>query len=327
MRLLEAILEANHRADAGDERAGLHLTEFADSLPIIALTCIDPRLNPLMPEVLGIPEEHFIWLRNAGNVITGPLSSTMRSLALACAVKGGREIVIIGHTDCLIGKTSMMTLTERFKNLGIERARLPENLTEYFGLFASERQNVLTAVGHVRSSPLIGPQVPVHGLLVDIRSGRLEWVVNGYQVLGTAASASPSVAASPSTSPSPSPGPGIPSLDALNQMLPFQLGEMRFPEGKIGELATQAGNVLGRIEQVASRAEHLPGKVGEFAEKVGHLADRAAGWLNEVQVHPQEDKAPPPLKDPKLKLSPHKPIKVPPPVPLRHPPAPKGKTQ
>jgi hypothetical protein len=109
-------------------------------------------------------------------------------------------------------------------------------------------------------------------------------------------------------------------------MLPFQLGEMKFPEGKIGELATQAGSILGRIEQVASRAEHLPGKVGEFAEKVGHLADQAAGWLNEVQVHAQEDKAPPPLKDPKLKLSPHKPIKVPPPVPPRRPPGPKGKT-
>ena len=74
--------------------------DFTGELPVIALTCIDPRLNRLFPGVLGLPEEHFIWLRNAGNIITGPLSSTMRSLALACAVKGGREIAIIGHTDC-----------------------------------------------------------------------------------------------------------------------------------------------------------------------------------------------------------------------------------
>src|SRR6188768_2280389 len=132
MRLLEAIIDANHRASAGDQTAGLHPAEFEDSLPIIALTCIDPRLNPLMPEVLGIPEAHFIWLRNAGNVITGPTSSTMRSLALACAVKGGREIVIIGHTDCLVCKTSMMELTDRLKALGVDRTQLPENLTEYF---------------------------------------------------------------------------------------------------------------------------------------------------------------------------------------------------
>src|SRR5512138_2296873 len=183
MRLFEAILDANHRALAGDAKAGLHPADFEQSLPVVALTCIDPRLNPLMPEVLGIPEEQFIWLRNAGNIITGALSSTMRSLALACAVKGGREIAIIGHTDCLVCKTSVMELTDRLKALGVERDRLPENLTEYFGLFASERQNVLKGVEFVRNSPLIGPRVPVHGLLVDITNGKLDWVVNGYEAL------------------------------------------------------------------------------------------------------------------------------------------------
>src|SRR5579859_3802293 len=141
MRLFEAIIDANHRALDGDNTAGLHPADFADSLPVAALTCIDARLNPLFPEVLGVPKEHFIWLRNAGNIITGPLSSTMRSLALACAVKGGKEVVIIGHTDCQVGKTTALQLIERFRALRVERAGLPANLTEFFGLFASERQN------------------------------------------------------------------------------------------------------------------------------------------------------------------------------------------
>src|SRR5580698_3598798 len=135
MRLFESIIEANHRAVAGDASAGLRPADFEEELPIIALTCIDPRLNAFFPNILGIPAEQFIWLRNAGNIITGPLSSTMRSLALACAVKGGREIAIIGHTDCQIARTTMMELLERFKALGIEREQLPENLTEFFGVF------------------------------------------------------------------------------------------------------------------------------------------------------------------------------------------------
>ena len=97
MRLLEAIVEANHRAVAVGAKATLNLAEFADALPVVALTCIDPRLNRLIPEMLGVPEEQFIWLRNAGNIITGPLSSTMRSLTLACAIKGGKEIALVGH--------------------------------------------------------------------------------------------------------------------------------------------------------------------------------------------------------------------------------------
>src|SRR5437867_12772579 len=108
MRLLEAIIDANHRALAGDLEAGLHPADFEEALPLVALTCIDPRLNALCPNVLALPAEKFIWLRNAGNIVTGPLSSTMRSLALACAVKGGKEIAIIGHTDCLVAKTTTM---------------------------------------------------------------------------------------------------------------------------------------------------------------------------------------------------------------------------
>jgi carbonic anhydrase len=183
MRLFESIIEANHCAAAGDTRAGLRPGDFTDALPVVAVTCIDVRLNPLLPEVLGIPEEHFIWLRNAGNIITGPLSSTMRSLALACAIKGGKEIAIIGHTDCLVGRTTISQLIDQLKAIGINREQLPQNLSEFFGVFSSERQNVICGVDTVRSSPLIGPDIPVHGLLVETETGRVEWLVNGYRVL------------------------------------------------------------------------------------------------------------------------------------------------
>ena len=181
MRLFEAIIDANHRAVAGDANASLRPADFAEELPVIALTCIDPRLNALFPNVLGLPGEDFIWLRNAGNIVTGPLTSTMRSLALACAVKGGREIAIIGHTDCQVAKTTTTVLIDRLKALGVERSHLPDNLSEFFGTFGSERQNVIKGCDFVRNSPLIGPKIPVHGLLVDIETGKLDWVVNGYE--------------------------------------------------------------------------------------------------------------------------------------------------
>src|SRR5215510_15702198 len=115
MRLFEAVIEANHRAVAGDQNAGLHPAEFADELPVVALTCIDPRLNRLFPQVLGVPEDQFIWLRNSGNIIFDPTSSMTRTLALACAIKGGKEIALIGHTDCKVRQTSTLELTDRFK--------------------------------------------------------------------------------------------------------------------------------------------------------------------------------------------------------------------
>jgi len=224
MHLFEAIIDANHRAVAGDASAGLHPADFADELPVIALTCIDPRLNAFFPNALALPAEDFIWLRNAGNIITGTLSSTMRSLALACAVKGGREIAIIGHTDCQVAKTTTMALLDQLKAQGVDRHGLPENLAEFFGTFGSERQNVIKACDFARQSPLIGPKIPVHGLLIDTGTGKLDWVVNGYQTLP--ARGQPAVAR-----------PSMPALGAPGSFKDFELGEMKFPGMKIGDAA------------------------------------------------------------------------------------------
>ncbi|HXC99970.1 MAG TPA: carbonic anhydrase [Verrucomicrobiae bacterium] len=232
MRLFEAILDANQRALAGDAHAGLHPADYADALPVAALTCIDARLNSIFPDALALPKEQFIWLRNAGNIITSPMSSTMRSLALACAIKGGKEIAIIGHTDCQVCKTSTMKLTDAFKALGVERGGLPENLQDFFGLFASERQNVMKAVDFVRQSPLIGPKIPVHGLMVDVNTGKLEWVVNGYQALESLATMKADASRAPDE-----------SQPQMGNFAAFNMGVMTFPDGKIGEVSSAPGAV------------------------------------------------------------------------------------
>jgi carbonic anhydrase len=291
MRLFEAIIAANHRAAEGDNSAGLHPAEFADSLPIAALTCIDVRLNPLLPEVLGLPEESFIWLRNAGNIITSPLSSTMRSLALACAVKGAKEVCIIGHTDCHVAKTTTSVLLDRLKALGVERHKLPDNVNEFFGTFASERQNVIKACGIVRSSPLIGPKIPVHGLVVDIRTGKLEWLVNGYETFSTVPSAFTDVVKSAGE-----------SVDKLKSLTNFNIGEMKFPETKIGESVVKAEDWLStKVEQIGKTvsetaqahptATNIAQTIAEYAEKHWPQPKDAAPTLP-----PKKIPLPPPMR-------------------------------
>lgn len=234
MRLFEAIIDANHRAVAGDASAGLHPADFENELPVIALTCIDPRLNAFFPNALALPAEQFIWLRNAGNLITGTLSSTMRSLALACAVKGGREITIIGHTDCRVCRTTTSALLDELKSLGVDRSRLPENVTEFFGMSGSERQNVIKACDFARQSPLIGPKIPVHGLMIDIETGKLDWVVNGYDTLQTPVP--PTLAKT-----------DFAKLGALGSFNDFEFGEMKFPEMKIGEASAKIGSAENKL--------------------------------------------------------------------------------
>jgi carbonic anhydrase len=241
VRLLEAIIDANQRAPGGG--AGALPAECAASLPLVALTCIDPRLNQPVPAALGVPSEQLIWVRNAGNVLTGPLSSTMRSLALACTAEGGREIAVIGHSDCRLARLGTLPLLESFAKLGVERSRLPENIGEFFGMVASERENVIKACETIRSSPIIGPKVPVHGLLLDLATSRLEWLVNGYE---TPASSVPSDFTS-----------SLHSImgkaqTVIGELQQFSLGDMKFPETKIGEAVTKAGEVVADLGDIVA---------------------------------------------------------------------------
>jgi carbonic anhydrase len=296
MKLFEAILDANHRAVAGDASAGLHPAEFADALPVVALTCIDPRLNALFPNALALPAEQFIWLRNAGNIITSPLSSTMRSLALACAVKGGREIAIIGHSDCQVCKTTTLVLLEKLRALGVDRSRLPDNVNEFFGMFGSERQNVIKACDFARNSPLIGPNTPVHGLLIDVETGKLEWLVNGYEVK-----------------------PSLPlkdiqmrvtdMMESLGAFKEFAMGEMKFPEMKIGEAAA---HVDSKLSQAAPQiGMKLAEKVAPMAASVESVAGQVTSFAEKNWPKPPLPARPSPL--PPLK----KPVKAPLPPPIR----------
>ncbi len=247
MRLFEAILDANQRAAAGDATAGLHPADFAEALPVIALTCIDPRLNALFPNALALPAEQFIWLRNAGNVITGPLSGTIRSLALACAIKGGREIAIIGHTECEVAGTPIMKLLDELQALGVQRQRLPDDPANFFGTFGSERSNVVKACDFVRQSPLIGPKIPVHGLMIDTGTGKLDWVVNGYQTWTVPARNDTIDFAKTADT----------AIGNLNQPAHFEYGEMKFPESKIGS-GSYSANALVPAAPAAPPANRPP---------------------------------------------------------------------
>jgi carbonic anhydrase len=171
---------------------------------------------------------------------------------------------------------------------------LPENLNEFFGLFSSERQNVIKSCDIVRNSPLIGPKIPVHGLLLNIETGELDWVVNGYQTLDTMAGRLNETI-----------GPAGTAPDLMKSLSPFHLGEMKFPEAKIGELASKAEDWLSKqTGQLGTAAQQVAQNVAPAARSAEEFAKNVAGFAEKHWPKPQE-------RPPKIPIPP--PIRVRPP--------------
>jgi carbonic anhydrase len=154
-----------------------------------------------------------------------------------------------------------MQLLEKLRAIGVERHMLPDNLTEFFGMFGSDRQNVIKAADIARQSPLIGPKIPIHGLLVDIETGKLDWLVNGYQAAETMTTRWNEFVQSAGQ-----------TVDKLKSLSDFNIGEMKFPETKIGETVTNAENWLS---QKVHTLEMRPAEIAqEAAEKAAAVPPR-----------------------------------------------------
>ena len=168
----------------------------------------------------------------------------------------------------------------------MERNLLPENISEYFGMFASERQNVIKGCDLVRRSPLIGAKIPVHGLLLDIQTGKLERLVNGYESWATMGDKWNEVVRSAGE-----------TVDKLKSLSDFNIGEMKFPETKIGETVTKAHDWLSqkldslRTEPLESATPPpAPSTAANIASHIVELAEKH--WPKHAE--PQQ-RPPPPL--------------------------------
>jgi len=139
-------------------------------------------------------------------------------------------------------------------------------------VFASERQNVLKAVDFVRNSPLIGPKIPVHGLLVDIQTGKIERLVNGYEAPARAAAVA-----------DVSLKLGGHTLASGSVNLPgFQLGEMKFPELKIGEFSV-GGSIHPKTAETPGPSPAIAASGPEPSlSKTGPIGDLSAGAMGGV---------------------------------------------
>jgi carbonic anhydrase len=128
------------------------------------LTCMDARVDPLRVLGLNLGDAHII--RNAGGRAS---DDAIRSLALGRALLGIETVLVIHHSDCRMSGADDDALREVLVEAG---ADVPPR-HGFLPLPASIEDGVREDVARLRTTPLIPPGLAVHGLIYDVRTGRL----------------------------------------------------------------------------------------------------------------------------------------------------------
>ncbi len=188
MSILEEILEANQQFVKALPKEFVDSCPGASKLPkreVAIFTCMDTRLVDFLEPAMGIKRGEGKVIKNAGNTITGPFESTIRSLVVSIFELGVKEIIVIGHLDCGISHSTSKSLTQKMLDRGISSdaiKMIEKELEDWIDHFHHPIDNVKEAVQKIRNSPLIPKDVPVHGLMFNPYTGEIEILVEGYAI-------------------------------------------------------------------------------------------------------------------------------------------------
>jgi carbonic anhydrase len=158
----ERLLEQNERFAEAFDRSALTAAPLTG---LAILTCMDARIDVEDALGLRVGDAHII--RNAAGLAS---EDAIRSLVVSQQLLGTREIAVIAHTQCGLLGADEDDLRQRVQ-------LTTGNTTEMgFGAFADLDAMVREQVEILLDEPSI-LQVPVHGLVYEVETGRLRQVV------------------------------------------------------------------------------------------------------------------------------------------------------
>jgi carbonic anhydrase len=164
MSALDEVLAANARYAAGFTKGGL---PAPPARRFAVLTCMDARLDPA--KAFGLEEGDAHVVRNAGGRAS---DDAIRSLVISYKLLGTRHFLVIHHTDC-----GMLTFTNEELRASLRRDLGADASGIDFLPFSDLEESVRADVATLRASPLLPKDIPIDGLIYDVRTGRLRAVV------------------------------------------------------------------------------------------------------------------------------------------------------
>ncbi|CAM3153894.1 beta-class carbonic anhydrase [Sporolactobacillus spathodeae] len=142
------------------------------------VTCMDCRLIELLPQAMGLKNGDAIMIKCAGGIIDDPYGNTMKSILVSLYELESEAVYVIGHSDCgMHGLTADKMIADIEKRVNDSVfARVAEDgkdLHQWLNGFQSLSDQVNSSVAVVKNHPLLPPNTPVYGLIIDPATGAL----------------------------------------------------------------------------------------------------------------------------------------------------------
>ncbi|GAS82470.1 beta-class carbonic anhydrase [Paenibacillus polymyxa] len=153
---------------------------------MVIITCMDTRLVEMLPKAMNLKNGDVKIIKNAGAIISQPFGSVMRSVLVAIYELGADEVLVVGHTECGMASLHAETMIGHMVERGVSEEVMTtlENsgirLQKWLRGFDSVEEGVKHTVEVIKKHPLLPPNVPVHGMVIDSATGELDLVAEGY---------------------------------------------------------------------------------------------------------------------------------------------------
>ncbi|MED0665384.1 carbonic anhydrase [Bacillus badius] len=186
MTLLNDVLTYNEKFVSDKMYEEFTTDKFPDKRVVI-LTCMDTRLVELVTKAMNFRNGDVKIVRNAGAIVNHPFGSIMRSLLVAVYQLQADEVLVVGHHDCGMSTLSSETILGVMKERGVQDDTIDTlrhagiDVDHWLEGFSSVQESVEHSVGMIKQHPLMVKDIPVHGLVIDPETGKLDLVVDGYE--------------------------------------------------------------------------------------------------------------------------------------------------
>lgn len=184
--LLNEVLEFNKKFVENEEYEKYDTTKLPNK-KLVVVSCMDTRLTELLPKAMNLRNGDAKILKTAGAIVSHPFGSIMRSTLVAIYELGADEVCVVGHHDCGMAHIDPSKTTQKMMERGIREETINTlesagiNINEWLCGFNSVQESVQKSVEVIKNHPLIPKHIPVHGLVIDPKTGALDVIVNGYQ--------------------------------------------------------------------------------------------------------------------------------------------------